>query len=116
MKKIPLTVVIVVIILLLGLVARASMNNRALDKRFREEMASRFDVEQKAMSFEKERAALYARIKSLNAELEKDQATIGDLRKSLELAAQENNGLRDSLSQLRNNIEAQPASGADGTM
>ena len=116
LRKTPLITIIVALVVLLGLLVRASMRNESLDTKFRREMANRFDLEKRALSLEKERAGLYARIKSLTAQLEAKQDTISDLQTSLSLTAQENKGLKDALSQLRDNIAAQPASAATGAM
>jgi len=116
LRKTHLIVVVVVIIVLLGLLARASMSQKSLDAKFRREMANRFDLEKKVLSLEKEQAGLFARIKSLSGQIEADKKKIGDLQASLDLAAQENKGLKDALSQMRAARAAASSATASGAM
>ncbi len=116
LKKTPLIAIIVVLIVLLGLLVRASMRNEGLDWKFRQEMAQRFDLEKRVLSLEKERAGLYARIKSLTAQFEKDQDTISNLQASLSEALGENKGLREELSRPRGQTGTQPAPAASGAV
>jgi|GEM_PF-2073901 len=116
LRKTPLIAIVAVLIVLLALLVRASMKNASLDTKFRQEMSSRFDVEQKVLSLEKERAGLYARINSLIARLKADEASIKDLKAFLTLTEQENKELKNALSQLRENIVAQSATAATGAM
>ncbi len=116
LRKTPLIAIVVGLIVLLGLLVRASMRNERLDAKFRQEMAQRFDLEKKVLSLEKERAGLYARLKSLTAQFEKDQDTISNLQASLNETLGENKGLKDELSRLRDRIGTQPERAASGGM
>jgi len=116
LKKTHLAFIVIGIILALGFLVRASMNNRKLDARFRDEMAQRFDFERKVLSLGKERSGLYARIKSLNQQLVVGQQTIGELQSSRETLLKENKKLQSELMQLRDAIGAPTAAVASGAM
>lgn len=95
-NRVVIISVVLAVLVLISLI-RATMNVKNLRKNFRQEMAQRFDIEEKMIKMEKEHGALVFELKALRDELHNKSQEIDSLREELARAGNEKAALKESI-------------------
>lgn len=95
-NRVVIISVVLAVLVLISLI-KATMNVKNLRKNFRQEMAQRFDLEEKMIKMEKKHGALVFELKALRDELHKKSQEIDSLREELAREGNEKAALKESI-------------------
>jgi len=81
-NRVVVILAVLIVLVLISLI-KATLNVKNLRKNFRQEMAQRFDIEEKMIKIEKEHSALVFELKSLKDQLNNKDREIDSLKEEL---------------------------------
>ena len=92
-----LIVSVIITVLVLASLVKATMNVKKFRKNFRDEMSQRLDLEEKVSKMEKERKALTLELQALKAQFSKNTDELAALRGTLAREQEDKAILKESL-------------------
>lgn len=95
-NRVVVILAVLVVLVLISLI-KATLNVKNLRKNFRQEMAQRFDLEEKMIRMEKEHSALVFELKALKDQLHNKSQEIDSLRQELAREGNEKAALKEAL-------------------